>query len=29
MRLIDNVAGGTDIEEFIDTTLGGEQFALF
>jgi DNA polymerase III subunit epsilon len=29
MQLLDTVAGGTDIEEFIDTTLGGEQFALF
>jgi DNA polymerase-3 subunit epsilon len=29
MRLLDTVAGGTDIEDFIDTTLGGEQFALF
>jgi DNA polymerase-3 subunit epsilon len=29
MRLLDTVVGGTDIEEFTDNTLGGEQFALF
>jgi DNA polymerase-3 subunit epsilon len=29
MRFLDTVAGGTDIEDFTDTTLGGEQFALF
>jgi DNA polymerase-3 subunit epsilon len=29
MRFLDTVVGGTGIEEFIDTTLGGEQFALF
>jgi DNA polymerase-3 subunit epsilon len=29
MRLLDTVAGGTDIEEFTDTTLAGDQFALF
>jgi DNA polymerase-3 subunit epsilon len=29
MRLLDTVVGGTGIEEFIDTTLAGEQFALF
>jgi DNA polymerase-3 subunit epsilon len=26
---LDGVAGGTDIEDFTDTTLSGEQFALF
>lgn len=29
MRYLDAVVGGTGIEEFIDTTLAGEQFALF
>jgi DNA polymerase-3 subunit epsilon len=29
MRFLDGVIGGTDIEEFTDTTLAGEQFALF
>ena len=29
MRLLDGVVGGTGIEEFIDSTLAGEQFALF
>ena len=29
MRILDGVIGGTDIEEFTDTTLAGEQFALF
>ena len=29
MRCLDGVIGGTDIEEFTDTTLAGEQFALF
>ncbi|MGE2720149.1 DEDDh family exonuclease [Mycolicibacterium celeriflavum] len=29
MRSLDGVAGGTGIEEFTDSTLAGEQFALF
>jgi DNA polymerase-3 subunit epsilon len=29
MRLLDTVVGGTDIEEFTDSTAAGEQFALF
>jgi DNA polymerase-3 subunit epsilon len=29
MRYLDGVIGGTDIEEFIDTTLAGEQTTLF
>jgi DNA polymerase-3 subunit epsilon len=29
MRFLDSVVGGTDIEEFTDTTLAGGQFALF
>jgi DNA polymerase-3 subunit epsilon len=29
MRFLDGVVGGTDIEEFTDTTLAGDQFALF
>jgi DNA polymerase-3 subunit epsilon len=29
MRLLDFVVGGTGIEEFMDSTLAGEQFALF
>ncbi|MGV0603446.1 DEDDh family exonuclease [Mycolicibacterium sp. XJ1904] len=29
MRAIDSVVGGTGIEEFTDTTLAGDQFALF
>lgn len=29
MRAIDGVVGGTGIEEFTDTTLAGDQFALF
>jgi DNA polymerase-3 subunit epsilon len=29
MRYLDNVVGGTGIEEFTDNTLAGEQFALF
>ena len=29
MQLIDAVVSGTDIEEFTDTTVAGEQFALF
>jgi DNA polymerase-3 subunit epsilon len=29
MRCLDSVVGGTGIEEFTDTTLAGEQFALF
>jgi DNA polymerase III subunit epsilon len=29
MRLLEGVVGGTGIEEFIDATLAGEQFALF
>jgi DNA polymerase-3 subunit epsilon len=29
MLLLDTVVGGTAIEDFIDDTLGGEQFALF
>lgn len=29
MGYLDAVVGGTGIEEFIDTTLAGEQFALF
>jgi DNA polymerase-3 subunit epsilon len=29
MRFLDTVVGGTDIEEFTDTTLAGDQFALF
>jgi DNA polymerase-3 subunit epsilon len=29
MRCLDSVAGGTGIEEFTDTTLAGDQFALF
>jgi DNA polymerase-3 subunit epsilon len=29
MRLLDCVVGGTDIEEFTDTTVAGDQFALF
>ncbi|MFG1931841.1 DEDDh family exonuclease [Mycobacterium sp. NPDC048908] len=29
MRLLDGVVGGTSVEEFTDTTLAGEQFALF
>jgi len=29
MRFLDTAVGGTDIEDFTDTTLGGEQFALF
>jgi DNA polymerase-3 subunit epsilon len=29
MAFLDTVAGGTDIEDFTDSTLGGEQFALF
>jgi DNA polymerase-3 subunit epsilon len=29
MRSLDAVVGGTGIEEFTDTTAGGEQFALF
>jgi DNA polymerase-3 subunit epsilon len=29
MRLLDGVVGGTGIEVFADTTLAGEQFALF
>jgi DNA polymerase-3 subunit epsilon len=29
MRFLDTVAGGTDIEEFTDNTLAGDQFALF
>ena len=29
MRHLDAVVGGTAIEEFTDTTLAGDQFALF
>lgn len=29
MRCLDGVVGGTGIEEFTDTTLAGDQFALF
>jgi DNA polymerase-3 subunit epsilon len=29
LRQIDNVVGGTGVEEFTDTTVAGEQFALF
>jgi DNA polymerase III subunit epsilon len=29
MRCLDSVVGGTGIDEFTDTTLAGEQFALF
>jgi DNA polymerase-3 subunit epsilon len=29
MALIERVAGGTDIEEFVDTTGDGDQFTLF
>ena len=29
MRALDSVIGGTGIEEFIDTTLAGEQISLF
>nr|WP_090345697.1 DEDDh family exonuclease [Mycolicibacterium malmesburyense]CRL78213.1 exonuclease, DNA polymerase III, epsilon subunit family [Mycolicibacterium malmesburyense] len=29
MRALDGVVGGTGIEEFTDSTLAGEQFALF
>jgi DNA polymerase III subunit epsilon len=29
MRLLDGVVGGRNIEEFTDTTVAGEQFALF
>ncbi|MDT5284000.1 MAG: polymerase subunit epsilon [Mycobacterium sp.] len=29
MEILDTVVGGTDIEEFTDTTLAGDQFALF
>jgi len=29
MRFLDSVVGGTGIEEFTDTTLAGDQFALF
>ena len=29
MRYLDTVIGGAGIEEFTDTTLAGEQFALF
>ena len=29
MRHLDYVVGGTGIEDFTDTTLAGEQFALF
>lgn len=29
MRLLDGVVGGIGIEEFTDTTLAGDQFALF
>jgi DNA polymerase-3 subunit epsilon len=29
MRMLDHVAGGTDIEEFTDHTLTGDQFTLF
>ncbi|MDT5161960.1 MAG: polymerase subunit epsilon [Mycobacterium sp.] len=29
LRFLDSVAGGTGIEEFTDTTLAGDQFALF
>jgi DNA polymerase-3 subunit epsilon len=29
MRLLDTVVGGTDIEDFTDSTAAGEQFALF
>jgi DNA polymerase-3 subunit epsilon len=29
MRFLDTVVGGTDIEDFTDTTLAGDQFALF
>ena len=29
MACLDGVVGGTDIEEFTDHTLGGDQFTLF
>jgi DNA polymerase-3 subunit epsilon len=29
MRFVDGVVGGISIEEFTDTTLAGDQFALF
>jgi DNA polymerase-3 subunit epsilon len=29
MQFLDRVVGGTGIEEFADTRLAGEQFALF
>jgi DNA polymerase-3 subunit epsilon len=29
LRCLDDVVGGTDIEDFTDATLAGEQFALF
>lgn len=29
MGLLDHVAGGADVEEFIDTTPAGDQYALF
>jgi DNA polymerase-3 subunit epsilon len=29
MRLVDGVVGGTDIEQFTDVTVAGDQFALF
>lgn len=29
MMLLESVVGGTDVEEFVDTTHAGEQFALF
>ena len=29
MSLLQRVVGGTDVEEFTDATLSGDQFALF
>jgi len=29
MRMLDGVVGGRNIEEFTDTTVTGDQFALF
>jgi DNA polymerase-3 subunit epsilon len=29
MRMLDDVVGGKDVEEFIDPTLSGDQFTLF
>ena len=29
MALLERVVGGTEVEEFADATLSGDQFALF